>query len=71
MFHIDSRQRSVHTTMFVLASSACQCVGYKMKTCAQIWDSWFRGKINVVNPSDSAKRVSPGMRAGFSHVNVR
>ena len=33
-----------------------------MKTCTQISDSGFRGKINV---------VSPGRRAGFSHVNAR
>ena len=31
-----------------------------MKTCTQISDSGFRWKINV---------VSPGRRAGFSHVN--
>ena len=42
-----------------------------MKTCTQISDSGFRVKINVVSPSDSAKRVSPGRRACFSHVNVR
>ena len=39
-----------------------------MKTCTQISDSGFRGKINVVNPGDSAERASPGRRAGFSHV---
>ena len=63
-------QSSVHTTTFVLASifwdnfssSVCLCVGYKMKTCTQISDCGFRGKINVVNP---------GRRAGFSHVNAR
>ena len=33
-----------------------------MKTCTQISDSGFRGKINV---------VSPGGRVGFSHVNAR
>ena len=27
----------------------------------QISDSGFRGKINVVSPGDSAKRVSPGI----------
>ena len=42
-----------------------------MKTCTQISVSRFRGEINVVNPGDSAKRDSPGRRAGFSHVNVR
>ena len=42
-----------------------------MKTCTQILDSGFRGKINVVSPGDSAKRVSPGRKAGFSHVNTR
>ena len=52
-------------------SSVCSCVGYKMKTCTQISDSGFRGKINVVSPGDSAKRASPGRRAGFSHVNAR
>ena len=26
-----------------------------MKTCTQISDSEFRGKINVVNPGDSAE----------------
>ena len=41
-----------------------------MKTCAQTLDSEFRGKINVVNPGDSAKRASSGRRAGFSHVNA-
>ena len=35
-----------------------------MKTCTQILDSGFRGKINVVNLGDSAKRASPGRRAG-------
>ena len=44
---------------------------YKVKTCTQIVDSGFRGKINVVNPGDSAKRASPGRKAGFSHVNAR
>ena len=33
-----------------------------MKTCTQISDSGFRGKINVVSPGDSAKRASPGIR---------
>ena len=42
-----------------------------MKTCTQILDSGFRGKINVVSPCDSAKLASPGRRAGFYHVNVR
>ena len=42
-----------------------------MKTCAQISDSGFRGKINVVSPGDSAKRWRPDRRAGFSHVNAR
>ena len=56
---------------FYFTSSVCLCVGYKMKTCTQISDSRFRGKINVVNPGDSAKRASPGRRAGFSHVNAR
>ena len=42
-----------------------------MKTCTQISDSRFRGKINVVSPGDLAKRASPGRRAGFSHVNAR
>ena len=37
----------------------------------QISDSGFRGEINVVSPSDSAERASPGRRAGFPHVNVR
>ena len=37
----------------------------------QISDSGFRGKINVVSLGDSAKRASPGGRAGFSHVNAR
>ena len=40
-----------------------------MKTSKQVSDSGFRGKINVVNPGDSAKRAR---RAGFSmHVNAR
>ena len=34
-----------------------------MKTCTQISDSGFRGRINVVSPGRS--------RAGFSHVNAR
>ena len=33
-----------------------------MKTCTQILDSGFRGKINVVSPCDSAKRASPGWK---------
>ena len=56
---------------FHFTSSVCLCVGYKMKTCTQISDSGFRGKINVVSPGDSAKRASPGRKAGFSHVNAR
>ena len=52
-------------------SSVCLCVGYKVKTCTQISDSEFRRKIKVVRPGDSAKRASPGRRAGFSHVNAR
>ena len=44
-------------------SQACLCVGYEMKTCTQISD--------VVSPGESAKRASPGRRAGFSHVNAR
>ena len=42
-----------------------------MKTCTQISDSGFSGKINVVSPGGSAKRTSPGRRASFSHVNAR
>ena len=42
-----------------------------MKTCTQISDFEFRGKMNVVSPGDSAKRARPGRRAGFSHVNAR
>ena len=42
-----------------------------MKTCTQISDSGFRGKINVVSLDDSTKRASPGRKAGFSHVNKR
>ena len=49
----------------------CLCVGYKMKTCTQISDSGFRGKINVVSLGDSAEKASPCRRADFSHVNVR
>ena len=41
-----------------------------MKTCTQISDFVFRGKINVVSPGDSTKRASPGRRVGFSHVNA-
>ena len=41
-----------------------------MKTCTQISDSGFRGKINVVSPGDSAKGAYLGRRAGFSHVNT-
>ena len=33
-----------------------------MKTCTQISDTGFRGKINVVNPRDSAKRASRGRK---------
>ena len=32
-----------------------------MKTCTQISDSRFCGKINVVNPGDSAKRAITGI----------
>ena len=39
---------------FHFTSFVCLCVGYKMKTCTQISNSGFRGKINVVNPGDSA-----------------
>ena len=56
---------------FHFTSSVCLCVGHKMKTCTQISDSGFRGKINVVNPGDSAKRASPPIQSGFSHVNAR
>ena len=42
-----------------------------METCTQISDSGFCGKINVVMLCDSAKRASPGRRAGFSHVNAK
>ena len=42
-----------------------------MKTCTQISDSEFRGKINVVSHDDLVKRASPGRRASFSHVNAR
>ena len=45
--------------------------GYKIKTCTQISDSGFRGKINVVSPGDSAKRASPSRRASFSYLNAR
>ena len=44
---------------------------YKVKTCTQIVNSGFRGETNVVNPGDSAKRASPGRKAGFSHANAR
>ena len=37
----------------------------------QISDSGFRGEINVVSLGDSAKRASPGRRAGFSHAGKR
>ena len=43
------------------------CIGYKMKTCTQISDSGFRGKINVASPGDSAKRASPGI-GGLSSI---
>ena len=56
---------------FSFHKSVCFCVGYKRKTCTQILDSGFRGKINVVSPCDSAKLASPGRRAAFSHVNRR
>ena len=69
-------QSSLHTTKAVLTSifqitfhftrSVCLCVGYKMKTCTQISDSGFRGKINVVSPGDSTKRASPGQEGQFS-----
>ena len=53
--------------VFHFTSSVCICVGYKMKTCMQISDFRFRGRINVVSPGDLAKRASPaGRRAGFS-----
>ena len=52
-------------------NSVCLCVGYQMKTCTQILDSGFRGKIDLVSPGDSAKRDSPGRRTAFSHVNAR
>ena len=42
-----------------------------MKSCTPITVSVFRRKINVVSPSYSAKRASPGRKAGFSHVNAR
>ena len=64
-------QHFLDSFSFHFTSSGCLCVGYKMKTCTQISDSGFRRKINVVSPGDSAKRASPGRRAGFSHVNAR
>ena len=74
-----SSQSSIHTTKVVLTSifffhftsSVCLFFGYKKKTCTQISDSGFLGKINVVNPGNSAKRASLGRRAGLSHVNAR
>ena len=42
---------------FHFTSSVCLCVGYKMETFTLISDYKFRGKINVVNPGDSAKRT--------------
>ena len=33
-----------------------------MKSCTQISDSGFGGKINVVSLGDTAKRASPGRR---------
>ena len=36
-----------------------------MRTCTQISDFGFRGKINVVSLGDSAKLASPGRRASF------
>ena len=42
-----------------------------MKTCTEISDFGFCGKINVVSPGDSAKRASPGRRAEVSHVNAK
>ena len=56
---------------FHFTSSVFLCVGYKMKTCTQISDSEFPRKINVVSPGDSARRASPGGRAGFSYVDTR
>ena len=44
------------------------CVGYKMKTCMQIWDCRFCGKINVVSLCVSAKQASRGRRADTCHV---
>ena len=35
-------------------------LGYKMKTCTQILDYRFHGKINVVSSCDAAKRASRG-----------
>ena len=35
-----------------------------MKTCTQISDFGYGGKINVVSPGNSAKRASPTKRAG-------
>ena len=56
---------------FNFTSSVCLYVGYKIKTCTQISDSGFRGKINVVFAGDSAKRASLVRRASFSQVNAR
>ena len=50
---------------FHLTNSVCLCVGYKMKTCTQISDFGFRGKINVVNPGDSTKWSSQCRRASW------
>ena len=40
-----------------------------MKTCTQLWDSGFRGKINVVSRVISELQWVGG--AGASHVNAR
>ena len=63
--HKNANTIGTHDKVY-FTSSVCLCVDYKMKTCTQISDSGFRGEINVVSPSDSAKRASPGRRAGFS-----
>ena len=48
---------------FHFKSSVCFCVGYKTKTCTQISDSGFRGKINAVSPGDSAEReIQPHLK---------
>ena len=84
IFHINALERAglprrasksklrIHTTKFVFASifwiNVCLCVGYKMKTCTQISDSGFRGKINVVSRVTRLSRASPSRRAAFSRV---